>query len=123
MPIITRSLVPFAHVQSVPRSMAFYQQLGFSAADTFVPAGEAEPAWAWLECGKAHLMVGRASAPVVAEQQAVFFYLYVDDVAATREELLAAGVAAGEIAYPFYAPRGEFRVTDPDGYGVMITHT
>ena len=123
MPITTRSLVPFAHVQSVPRSIVFYQQLGFSAVDTFVPAGETEPSWAWLECDKAHLMIGKASEPVVPAQQAVFFYLFVDEVAAVREELLAAGVAAGEIAYPFYAPRGEFRITDPDGYTLMITHT
>jgi hypothetical protein len=27
------------------------------------------------------------------------------------------------MAYPFYAPRGEFRLTDPDGYTLMITHT
>jgi hypothetical protein len=27
------------------------------------------------------------------------------------------------LAAPFYAPRGEFRVKDPDGYDIMITHT
>jgi len=58
-----------------------------------------------------------------ASQQAVLFYLYCDDVAATRAELQIAGVAVGEIRYEFYAPRGEFRVEDPDGYVLMITHT
>ena len=31
-----------------------------------------------------------------------------------------AGVAGGEIKSPFYAPRGEFRVEDPDGYVLMV---
>jgi len=37
--------------------------------------------------------------------------------------LVECGVNAGPIQYPFYAPGGEFRVTDPDGYVLMVTHT
>jgi hypothetical protein len=68
-------------------------------------------------------MLALESHPVIAEQQAVLFYVYGDDVSATRSTLEEAGVPVGPIAYPFYAPRGEFRVTDPDGYVLMITHT
>jgi hypothetical protein len=68
-------------------------------------------------------MVARVDAPVVPGEQAVLFYLYCDDVPTTRDAIERAGVAVGEIAYPFYAPRGEFRVQDPDGYVLMITHT
>jgi hypothetical protein len=68
-------------------------------------------------------MLAKAGEPVVSSQQAVLFYLYVEDVAAKHEELRAGGVPAGDINYPFFAPRGEFRVTDPDGYVLMITHT
>ncbi|PYQ35500.1 MAG: hypothetical protein DMF55_07240 [Acidobacteria bacterium] len=118
-----RSLVPFAHVSSVPRSILFYRKLGFEVGNTFVPSGETEPAWAWLESDRAQLMLARASAPVLADQQAVLFYVYVDDVAAARSALAEAGVSVGEIERPFYAPRGEFRVHDPDGYVLMITHT
>lgn len=118
-----RSLVPFVHVASVPDSIAFYRKLGFEVRNAFVPAGESDPAWAWLEADRAHLMVARADEPVVAGQQAVLFYLYCDDVPATRDAIERAGVAVGEIAYPFYAARGEFRVHDPDGYVLMITHT
>jgi hypothetical protein len=39
------------------------------------------------------------------------------------ERLIAEGIEAGTIQYPFYAPRGEFRIQDPDGYVIMITHT
>lgn len=44
-------------------------------------------------------------------------------VIAFRSRLLEAGVEAGVVQYPFYAPRGEFRVTDPDGWVLMVTHT
>jgi predicted enzyme related to lactoylglutathione lyase len=118
-----RSLVPFAHVASVPVSIAFYGKLGFEVRNTFVPAGESDPAWAYLESDRAHLMVGRADGPFDADQQAVLFYIYCDDVTATRSAIERAGVGVGEITYPFWAPRGEFRVHDPDGYVLMIMHT
>jgi hypothetical protein len=53
----------------------------------------------------------------------VLFYVYTDDVAAARESLIEAGLSPGVITMPFYAPRGEFRLEDPDGYVVMVTHT
>jgi predicted enzyme related to lactoylglutathione lyase len=119
-----RSLVPMAHVRSVGDSIAFYGKLGFEVRNTFVPAGRTEPAWAWLESeGSANFMLALASEPVIADQQAVLFYLYCDDVSSTRSRLQEAGVAVGPIEHPFYAPSGEFRVTDPDGYVLMITHT
>ena len=119
-----RSLVPMAHVRSVGDSIAFYRKLGFEVRSTFAPEGRSEPTWAWLQSeGGASVMLALASHPVIAEQQAVLFYIYGDDVPATRSRLEAAGVSVGPIEYPFYAPRGEFRVTDPDGYVLMITHT
>jgi catechol 2,3-dioxygenase-like lactoylglutathione lyase family enzyme len=118
-----RSLTPFAHVRSVPDSIAFYQRLGFTLGNTFQPPDAEQPTWAWLYSGEAALMVALASEPVGASQQAVLFYLYVEDVAAKHAELEAAGLDVGAIASPFYAPRGEFRMTDPDGYVLMITHT
>ncbi|MEP6471817.1 MAG: VOC family protein, partial [Acidobacteriota bacterium] len=104
-------------------SISFYRTLGFEVRNTFVPAGESDPAWAYLESDRAHLMIARADGLFDAGQQAVLFYLYCDDVAATRAELERAGVGVGAISYPFYAPRGEFRVHDPDGYVLMIMHT
>jgi hypothetical protein len=91
--------------------------------NTFVPSGQKEPSWAWLDSGQASLMIARASEPVVPSQQAVLFYMYVDDVGAKHAELQAAGVAVGSISQPFYARRGEFRIEDPDGYVLMVTHT
>jgi len=37
-----------------------------------------------------------------------------------RDAVIAAGIDAGPLQYPFYLPLGEFSVHDPDGYGVMI---
>ena|SRR3970040_1663735 len=117
------SLVPMVHVKSVPRSIEFYEKLGFSVGNTFTPLEQNEPTWAWLKSGGAHLMVTRAGEPVDARAQAVICYIYCEDVPCFRAELQESGVAVGENEYPFYAPRGEFRVKDPDGYDLMITHT
>jgi len=67
-----------AHVRNVGDSIAFYRKLGFETRNTFVPEGRTDPTWAWLETGEARLMLALASEPVIAEQQAVLFYLYCD---------------------------------------------
>ena len=118
-----RSLVALAHVASVPRSIEFYGKLGFDVRNTFTPPESKEPVWVWLENANARLMLSQASGPIIPGEQAVLFYLYYDDVAATREVLERVGISAGPIQYPFYNPRGEFRVQDPDGYVLMIAHT
>jgi catechol 2,3-dioxygenase-like lactoylglutathione lyase family enzyme len=118
-----RFVVPMAHVQSVPASIAFYRRLGFEVGNAFTPPELKEPSWANLLSDRAQLMVARAAEPVIPSQQAVLFYMYCDDVAALREYLIAEGIEAGPLQGPFYAPRGEFRIQDPDGYVVMVTHT
>ena len=80
-------------------------------------------AYRWLKSGDAHLMLARASETVDPKVQAVLFYLYCPDVPAFRNELIEAGIEVGPVHNPFYAPRGEFRVTDPDGYVLMVSHT
>lgn len=116
----TRSLVAFAHVADVERSIRFYADLGFTVRNTVVPEGRSAPVWAWLESDKAHLMVGLASGPVDASQQAVLFYLYFDDIRQVRAALVERGHAPGAIAHPFYMPGGECRLEDPDGYVLML---
>jgi catechol 2,3-dioxygenase-like lactoylglutathione lyase family enzyme len=117
-----RALVPFAHVVDVGRSVSFYETLGFAVGGKLV-GQDGTLDWVILEHEGAQLMVGRATAPVVAEEQAVLFYVYYQDVPAAHEALIAAGIEVGPIQFPPHSPRGEFRVTDPDGYGVQVTHT
>jgi hypothetical protein len=122
MPTPLRSIVAMIHVKSVPDSIAFYQKLGLDVGNTFTPTGQEEPGWAWLYSGEAQLMVTKADEPVIGSQQAVLFYVYCEDVVAKRAELERAGVSVAPMQYPFYAPKGEFRIQDPDGYVLMITH-
>lgn len=125
-----RNIVAMLHVASVTRAAMFYAQLGLQVANTHHEPGcdederGDEPVWAWLQSQHgASLMLARADAPIDPAAQAVLFYLYCDDVAVMHAALAAAGVTVGTIAYPFYCPKGEFRVTDPDGYVCMVTHT
>ncbi len=119
-----RNVVAMLHVGSVPRAAAFYALLGLEVANTHHEPGCDEPAWAWLQSQHgASLMLVQADEPVDPVAQAILFYLYCDDVAAMHAALVASGVAVGDIANPFYCPKGEFRVVDPDGYVVMVTHT
>lgn len=119
----TRQLVPMAFVADVERSIRFYENLGFEVGNTFTEEGATKPTWAWLSCGEAQLMLAAADEPVLADKQRVLFYLYTDDVAAAHASLAKAGLSPDAITTPFYAPRGEFKVVDPDGYVLMISHT
>lgn len=116
------------HVADVERSSGFYRLLGFDIGN-FVPA-EGPMHWAWLYAPQApdwkrgpNLMLTRSERAIDAGAQDVLFYLYAADLAALRNELLAAGIRAGAISYPDYLPNGEFRVQDPDGYTLMIAQS
>jgi hypothetical protein len=68
-------------------------------------------------------MVTRSECAIDSAAQEVLFYLYANDLEAVRNMLLANGIRAGEITYPEYLPDGEFKVTDPDGYTLMIAQS
>lgn len=112
-------LIPMAHAANVQRSVDFYQLFGMEVRGSLRnPSGELQ--WVHLACEQADLMFSRASLPVIADQQAVLFYLYSPDLIALREHLLASGVEVSAITYPPYMPKGEIRVEDPDGYVLLI---
>jgi catechol 2,3-dioxygenase-like lactoylglutathione lyase family enzyme len=119
VPALT-TLIPMLHVASVPRSIAFYERLGFDVLRDVTPPGQADPSWAWMQSGGASLMLVRASAPVDAEQQAVIFVLYSANVEAFHAALRAEGITVGEIEHAPEGPLGRFRVADPDGYALLI---
>lgn len=113
-------LIPFVHVRSVERSIAFYYHLGFVVTSIYTYRGT--PAWAELSSDGAVLMVTTGD-PVDQVGQGILFYLYSDDLAALREQLLAAGLDVGEIADGTPGPREEMELVDPDGYVLMIAQT
>lgn len=113
------------HVADVERSVAFYRLLGFESGNR--EPKEGPPHWVWLYTPGApdwrrgaNLMLTRTARPLQPEAQDVLFYIYVADLPAMRERLLANGVSAGEIRYPPYLPKGQFGTQDPDGYCLMI---
>jgi arsenate reductase (thioredoxin) len=110
-------LVPFINVADVERSVAFYHHLGFTPTSVYKHRDLL--AWAALESDGAELMFQRSDA-IEAERQGILFYLYSDDLAALRDQLLAAGIEAGEIEDGSPGPRQEMRVVDPDGYVLMV---
>jgi len=110
-------------VADVERSIDFYKHLGFAVGNTFAADDSNKTTWAWLRSDDAQLMLGATSEVFIADEERILFYLYTDDVPTARTTLLEAGLDPGPIATPFYAPRGEFKLTDPDGYVLMITHT
>lgn len=112
-------LIPMAHVVDVQRAADFYKLLGMEVLGSLRdPSGGLQ--WVHLGHAQAHLMCARASGPVIADQQAVLFYLYSPDLVALRTHLLSSGVKASEISYPHYMPKGEIRVEDPDRYVILI---
>ncbi len=108
-----------AHATEVERSIAFYRMLGFGVLNSLADQS-GKLRWVYLQSQNAHIMFARASGAVVPEDQAVLFYLYTTDVAALREHLLAESVSVSAITYPEYMPKGEIRITDPDGYVLLI---
>lgn len=66
-------------------------------------------------------MLERSGEPIDPERQRVMFYLYSHDLAALRDQLIAAGSdEVEEIADGSPGPSQEMRVTDPDGYVLMV---
>jgi catechol 2,3-dioxygenase-like lactoylglutathione lyase family enzyme len=112
-------MIPMVHVADVQSAIDFYALLGMEVVYTFAP-DSGQLSWAHVRSARAELMFTCADAPIVADQQAVLFYFYADDLKSLRERLLSRGVAAAEIGFPFYMPKGETRVVDPDGYLLLI---
>ena len=116
------ALIPYAHVEDVARSVAFYELLGLDVVGTHEVDGRL--AWAHVsDSGGARIMLALADGPIDAAQQAVLFYCWTKDVSALRDDLVRAGVDAGPIRRPFYMPAGELRLVDPDGYVVLVGQT
>lgn len=117
------ALVPMLPVTDVPRTIEFFQELGFRVQGTYTHEANAAPVWAWLYNSDTHLMVTRSEEPIEASHTSATIWLYTKDVEATHQLLKSRGFDVGDIEHPPYNPRGEFHVHDPDGYAIFIAHT
>ncbi|HEX3510484.1 MAG TPA: nuclear transport factor 2 family protein [Solirubrobacteraceae bacterium] len=111
-------LIPFVRVADVERSAAFYAHFGFAIAAEHRYRDRL--AWVALESDRAELMLEGCGEPIEPDRQRVLFYLYARDLRALRKQLLAAGIAAGEVEDGSPGPSEEMRVVDPDGYVLMV---
>src|SRR5688500_2179374 len=111
---------PLLHDADIARSIRFYELLGYKVVDT---EGAADcPSWARLHCEGGAIMLLAADEPVDPAVQSALLYMCTPDLAALREQLLAAGIAVPEIRHPEYMPSGEIHLLDPDGYAVLVAH-
>jgi catechol 2,3-dioxygenase-like lactoylglutathione lyase family enzyme len=115
------SVVAMVPVTDMVRSLAFYQQLGFDVENDFVPDGQTTPSWAWLDGGGGLLMLHRVEGELPNSDRRAVFYVYCSDVVEAHEMLREKGIAVGPLETRSYAPKGEFRVEDPDGHVLMFT--
>ena len=113
-----RENVPMARVSNIHASIEFYEKLGFRISNR-EPKNTSIIGWCWLTNGRAHLMLVQAEC-AITESDNILYYLYATDVHAYREALAARGVKVSEMSYPPYLEKGEFRITDPDGYTLMV---
>jgi hypothetical protein len=125
-----------AHVKDVDAALAFYSLVGFEPVNT-LQDHSGRTFWAMARSGSAEIMFAQADGPVDPAQQAVLFYMYTADVRALRQDLLDKGVADGgvfrgqagtgdgcrvvfAVSHPDYMRAGEVRVSDPDGYCILV---
>ena len=100
------------------RSIEFYRLLGFELRNKLESEGQL--VWAWLDSGRAYLMINRSQGAMTPGVRDVLLYLYASDLVAYRDRLAADGIKVGPIEYPPYMEKGEFGIEDPDGYCVLV---
>ncbi len=109
---------PLLHVADIPRSIRFYERLGFELIDT---EGE-PPGWARLHCEGGAIMLLQAEEPLDPGRAITPLCMYTPDLPALREHLLAHGIDAPPVRHPQYMPSGELALRDPDGQIVLVNH-
>lgn len=107
-------LVPMLPVQHLPRSLEFYEKLGFSIQDR-----RDEQGWVMLRSGDCELMLDQSINHPPDASRASVVYLYPDDIADYHRSVRERGLAVPDLAVTFYGMT-EFRINDPDGNRLWI---
>ena len=121
-------LVTMIEVSDVEASAAFYRKLGFEIGNRDPASGTM--GWAWLYSPRVenwrtgpNLMLRKSESTVIKPPEGLTLYFYAAQLVALRQELLDQGLLPSEIRYPVYLPEGEFFLSDPDGYCLMIAQS
>jgi catechol 2,3-dioxygenase-like lactoylglutathione lyase family enzyme len=107
-------LIPMLPVSSMPRSVEFYEKLGFTVENRNDGWG-----WAMLRFDECRLMVDQSINLHRGIPRMGVIYLYPDDLPGYHERLKANGVAVPDLDETFYG-MSEFRLEDPDGNRLWI---
>ena len=109
-----KRLIPMLPVKSMPASVQFYQELGFSVEERNDDWG-----WAMLCFGECRLMVDQSiNLHRGAPRQSVL-YLYPDNIVAYHQQVRRNGLPVPDLDVTFYGMT-EFRLDDPDGNRLWI---
>jgi uncharacterized glyoxalase superfamily protein PhnB len=101
-------------VKSMPRSVEFYEKLGFT-----VERRNDEWGWAMLRFDECRLMVDQSiNLHAGATRQSVI-YLYPENIVKYHQQVRASGLAVRDLEKTFYG-QTEFRLDDPDGNRLWI---
>jgi len=108
---------PMLSVRDLTATKRFYERLGFEQTYQFPPDGE--PGFVTLQRGSSQIGIGAGA----AEDDAVAYWVYVDDVDATLDALRSSGAVV--VAEPVDQPWGErvAQVRDPAGTLVYLGAT
>ena len=109
---------PIISVHDLPATRSFYEALGFSQTYQFPPEGD--PGFVTMTRGSSTIGIGAGGAK---DEDRFGYWVYVDDVDATLEQLRALGAAV--VAPPEDQPWGErvARTRDPEGTLVYLGAT
>jgi catechol 2,3-dioxygenase-like lactoylglutathione lyase family enzyme len=107
-------LIPMLPVKHLPRSLEFYQRLGFEVENR-------QDAWGWamIRNGECRLMLNQSiNVAPEAPRQGVL-YLYPEHIVEYHRRVRDRGVPVPELEMTFYGLT-EFRLEDPDGNRLWI---
>ncbi len=114
------NLIPFTHVANVERSVEFYSKLGFEVDGSKMHGnslGFASMHSRVMRAGR--IMFSKSCEAIEPKSQHVIFYCWTDGLVSLHARLRNEGLAPGSIEYDERG-LGEFALTDPDGYRIMV---
>jgi uncharacterized glyoxalase superfamily protein PhnB len=107
-------LIPLLPVKSLPVSIDFYQQLGFT-----VDRREDKWGWAMLMQGECRIMLDESINQHPAGTRDAVVYLYPENIVDYHSQVRSSGLDVPELEETFYGMT-EFRLDDPDGNRLWI---
>lgn len=112
-----QAAVPVVYVRNVGSSRSFYGLFGYEEQRS---GGEGDAHWSYLQCGEHTLLLACVQPLLIQVELPLLIYLFVTDLAGTREQLEHAQHPYEVGGYPDHAPGGEIRTHDPDGNVVLV---